>query len=54
MRLLSLAGGGMHALGLDYAGARAGLGLAGVEVTQALWAEIRVIEAGAVAALNEV
>ncbi len=44
--------GGMLALGLDYAGAQAGLELAGIETTPALWAEIRAIEAGAKAAMN--
>ncbi len=44
--------GGMLALGLDYAGAQAGLELAGIEATPALWADIRVIEAGAKAAMN--
>nr|RDS96960.1 hypothetical protein DWF04_03920 [Cereibacter sphaeroides f. sp. denitrificans] len=44
--------GGLMAIGLDYAGARAGLDLAGVEVTPALWHELTLIEAGALAALN--
>lgn len=34
--------------GLDYAGVRDGLELAGFEVTEALWCEIQCIEAGAV------
>lgn len=40
------------ALGLDYAGARAGLALAGIEAGPDLWRDIRAIEAGAVAAMN--
>ncbi len=42
----------MIARGLDYAGARAGLGLAGLNVTPDLWSDVQVIEAAAVAALN--
>ena len=38
--------------GLDYAAARAGLELAGIEVTPELWAEIQVIEFGAMTAMN--
>ncbi len=45
--------GAMVALGLDYAGAEAGLRLAGIEADPVLWGEIRQIEAGAVAAMNE-
>lgn len=37
-------------IGLDYAGARAGLELAGIAMTPALWEQVRLIEAGAVAA----
>lgn len=43
---------GFIALGLDYTGARAGLDMAGIEVTPALWADVQQIEAAAVAALN--
>lgn len=39
-------------LGLDYAAARAGLRLAGITMTTALWADVQIIEAGAVDALN--
>lgn len=49
------AAGGMERvryLGLDYAGAKAGFELAGIDVSPDLWARVRVIEAGAVAALN--
>ncbi len=44
---------GMTATGLDYAGARAGLDLAGIAVTPALWADLQIIEHGAIAAMNE-
>lgn len=39
--------------GLDYAGARAGFELAGLDVDPALWGEVRVIEAGAREAIAE-
>ncbi len=45
-------GEGSVAIGLDYAGARAGLRLAGLKVTPDLWSDVQVIEAAAVAALN--
>ena len=45
--------GGLLALGLDYTAARAGLDLAGFNVTPDLWADIQVIEAGAKAVMNE-
>lgn len=44
---------GLIITGLDYAGAEAGLRLAGVEVTADIWADVRQIEAGAVAAMLE-
>ena len=44
--------GGIYYQGLDYAGAEAGLRLAGLTMTPALWGEVRVIEAGARNALN--
>lgn len=50
------AGGGMGrllALGLDYAGARAGLALAGIPVTRELWSDVMLIELGARTAMNE-
>lgn len=43
---------GMVAVGLDYAGARAGLDLAGIALTPDLWSRVQAIELGAVAALN--
>ncbi|TMV09817.1 hypothetical protein FGK63_01740 [Ruegeria sediminis] len=51
-RMAPLGMGGMRALGLDYAAARAGLDLAGIEMTPALWADVRLIEAGARAEMN--
>jgi len=42
--------GSIRRTGLDYAAARAGLRLAGVKVTPALWSDIQLIEAGAIAA----
>jgi hypothetical protein len=45
--------GGVAVTGLDYAGARAGLDLAGIAMTPTLWADLRQIEHGAVAAMNE-
>lgn len=44
---------GAAAVGLDYAGARAGLGLAGIEMTPELWADVQEIERAAIAAMNE-
>lgn len=44
---------GLIFTGLDYAGADAGLTRAGIEVTPQIWADLRVIETGALAALNE-
>lgn len=39
-------------IGLDHAGALAGLAAAGISVTPELWAGIRTMEAAAIAALN--
>jgi hypothetical protein len=39
--------------GLDYQGVRAGLEIAGVAVTPALWSDLQLIEAGAIAAGHE-
>lgn len=39
-------------LGLDYTAVRAGLDLAGIEVTPDLWSDVQLIEAGARRALN--
>ena len=43
---------GVRYLGLDYGAAKAGFDLSGLEVGPDLWAEVRVIEAAAAAALN--
>lgn len=39
-------------VGLDYAAARAGLDLAGLTITPEIWAQVRLIEAGAREELN--
>lgn len=39
-------------IGLDYTAAKAGLKLAGIEVSPETWADLRDIEAGALEALN--
>lgn len=39
-------------VGLDYAAAKSGLEMAGISVTPACWAEIRLIEEGATEELN--
>jgi hypothetical protein len=39
-------------IGLDYAAARAGLELAGLEVTPEVWADLRAIEEGAIEGMN--
>ena len=41
-------------LSLDYTAVRAGFDLAGIALTPAQWGDVQLIEAGAVAALNEV
>lgn len=43
----------MTRTGLDYAGAKAGLELAGIEATPALWTQVRTIEAGAIEAIAD-
>jgi hypothetical protein len=40
-------------LGLDYAGARAGIEAAGITLTPSLWADVCIMEEAARAALNE-
>jgi len=52
-RMVGAGLGGVVMIGLDYAGAEAGLRLAGIEVTPELWAQVRVIEAAARDAMNE-
>lgn len=44
--------GGFVFLGLDYAGARAGIEAAGITITPALWDGVRIMEAEAIKALN--
>jgi hypothetical protein len=39
-------------IGLDYAAARVGLELAGIEVTPEVWADLRAIEEGAIEGMN--
>lgn len=39
--------GTIHRVGLDYSGVRVGLDLAGIEMTRELWADLQLIEAGA-------
>lgn len=41
------------AVGLDYAGVRAGLEMAGIELDPAAWSDLQMIEAGALAAWAE-
>jgi len=47
-----LEGGRLAWLGLDYAGVRAALDLAGIEATPALFHDLRILEAAASEALN--
>ena len=49
-RVVGSGDGTLRRTGLDYQGARAGLDLAGVPVTPDLWSDIKLIEAGAIAA----
>lgn len=44
---------GVVAIGLDYAGAQAGLALAGITMTPELWSDVTQIELGARTAMNE-
>ena len=44
---------GLIHTGLDYAAADAGLRRSGIETTPDLWADLQVIETGALAALRE-
>lgn len=48
----SLGGAALIWLGLDYTAARAGLDLAGIDITPDLWTEVRIIESGATEELN--
>lgn len=51
--MIARADGPVIAVGLNYAGARAALDLAGITATPALWSDVQVIEQGARAAMNE-
>lgn len=51
-RVLATAAGPLGWSGLDYQGVRAGFDLAGITPTPALWADVQLIEAGALTALN--
>lgn len=51
-RIVPLASGRLHYCGLDYAGARAGLDLAGVSLTPGLWDDLRTMELAAREAAN--
>jgi len=53
-RIIGQADGTRFAVGLDYAGVKAGLKLAGVKVTKKLMADLQFIELGARAAMNGV
>jgi Phage related hypothetical protein (DUF1799) len=53
-RLVALSNGPVRTIGLDYAGARPALDMSGIDVTPELWADLQVIERGAIAARNEV
>lgn len=52
LRAQAAGSAGLVALGLDYAGAEAGLRLAGIAATPELWADLQAIEAGAVEGFN--
>jgi hypothetical protein len=45
--------GTVRRAGLDYAGVRAGLDLAGIAMTPVLWSQVYLIEMGALAAGHE-
>ncbi len=51
-RVVATAAGPLLFSGLDYTAARAGLELAGIAVSPATWADVQLIEAGAMGALN--
>jgi len=44
--------GGMQVIGLNYDCARTAMDLAGIEVTPAIWADVRAIERGAIGEMN--
>lgn len=45
--------GGTRWIGLDYAAAKAGLDFAGIAMTPDIWADLRLIESGAIKELNK-
>lgn len=51
-RRFAMPDGTTRVQGLDYAGCEAGLRVAGIEMTPALWDAVQVIEQGAKAQLN--
>lgn len=51
-RVVASAAGPLFFGGLDYTAVRAGLDLAGITPTPALWSDVQLIEAGALGALN--
>ena len=51
-RIVLMQDGTWAHLGLDYSGARMGFRMAGLKVSPDLWADVQMIEAGAVNALN--
>jgi Phage related hypothetical protein (DUF1799) len=51
-RVVPVGMGGMLVTGLDYGALRVGLDAAEVRVTPELWGDIRIIESGAMAAMN--
>ena len=53
-RVVGLGEVGLHWIGLDYAGVRAGLDLAGIALTPDEWTGLRVMERAAAEALNGV
>lgn len=48
-----LGAGRLVYLGLDYAGARAGLDAAGIDITPDLWAGLQTMEVAAIEELNQ-
>lgn len=52
-RVVAPGDGTLRRTGLDYQGVRVGLENAGVDVTPALWSDLQLIEAGAIAAGHE-
>jgi hypothetical protein len=51
-RCVCLANGKVLVVGLDYAGAKAGLKMAGIKVKPSRWSDVRQIELGAMEEMN--